>query len=379
MMGPPRVRRLLVLAAVATLAVAAYRVRIQRDLVDFQVYRTAAVRAAHGDPLYRPEDGHFQFKYLPAFALAMFPFGRADEAVARAAWYAMSVTLLVLFVRHAIHALPDRRVGIQPLTWWTVLVTAKFWIKEIALGQTNLLLGVLLLATYFALQGRRAPLAGVLIALAVVVKPYALLFVPWVVWTGGAGCVAPMAITLGAALVLPAAVYGWHGNLEQLAGWYGTVTDTTAPNLLYPENISFATMWAKWIGAGRAAALLAIATAGTALGAAVWVVRRGAHVDGARYLELGLLALLVPLLSPQGWDYVLLLALPAFVCVIDRLRELTASWRTAVIAAMAATSFTVFDLLGRAAYTQLMAVSVVTVGAGVLVASLAELRRRALA
>ena len=52
-------------------------------------------------------------------------------------------------------------------------------------------------------------------------------------------------------------VYGWTGNLDLLAAWFRTVTETTAPNLLVADNISLAAMWAKWIGAGPLAAALA--------------------------------------------------------------------------------------------------------------------------
>lgn len=43
------------------------------------------------------------------------------------------------------------------------------------------------------------------------------------------------------------------------------------------------------------------------------------------------------------------------------------------------TSFTIFDLVGRRVYADLMAVSVVSVGAVLLMTSLAHLRGRALA
>ena len=81
-----------------------------------------------------------------------------------------------------------------------------------------------------------------------------------------------------AGLLLPAVFYGWQGNLHEIAAWYRTVTDTSAPNLLVPENISLATMWAKWIGVGPLAARLAIATGVAAL--AVVGLRRSA--GGAR-------------------------------------------------------------------------------------------------
>jgi hypothetical protein len=35
-----------------------YRAKIQREMVDFTVYRTAAERLLGGEPLYQPTDGH---------------------------------------------------------------------------------------------------------------------------------------------------------------------------------------------------------------------------------------------------------------------------------------------------------------------------------
>jgi hypothetical protein len=89
--------------------------------------------------------------------------------------------------------------------------------------------------------------------------------------------------------------------------------------------------------------------------------------------------LLVPLLSPQGWDYVLLLATPAIVCLVDRVAEMSRTWRIVTWSAIAVMSFTIFDLLGRTLYTRLMALSVVSVAVCVLVVSLSYLRWRELA
>ena len=40
-------------------------------------------RAAQAEPLYRTDDGHFQFKYLPAFAVLAIPIGVASAAASR--------------------------------------------------------------------------------------------------------------------------------------------------------------------------------------------------------------------------------------------------------------------------------------------------------
>ena len=89
--------------------------------------------------------------------------------------------------------------------------------------------------------------------------------------------------------------------------------------------------------------------------------------------------MLVPLLSPQGWDYVLLLATPAAVCLVDRFGEMPRTWRIITAVAFAFMSFTIFDLLGRALYARMMVLSVVSVAAIVLVGCLIAVRRRGLA
>jgi hypothetical protein len=238
---------------------------------------------------------------------------------------------------------------------------------------------VLLVGALLAVQIDQPIAAGVLIALAAFVKPYALLLLPWLALTHGmAAATAAVAVLLG-GLLFPALRYGWAGNLDLLRSWYGTVTTTTASTLVGNDNISMAAMWAKWLGPGRAATTLAtVSGVGlAALAAAVWW-RRG-RVESPDYLDVALLMLLVPLLSPQGWDYVLLLATPAVVCLVDRFGELAARWRLVVGAALALMCLTIFDVMGRALYSRFMALSIVSVAAVAVAGGLAHLRWRALA
>ena len=85
-----------------------YVIRVHEEMVDFEVYRTAADRALDAEPLYRPADGHYQYKYFPAFAVVMAPFAVVPDQVARAVWFALTCGLLVLFVRWSIIAIPGR-------------------------------------------------------------------------------------------------------------------------------------------------------------------------------------------------------------------------------------------------------------------------------
>jgi hypothetical protein len=346
---------------------------------DFKVYRTAAVRAIDAEPLYRAEDGHYQFKYLPAFAFAMAPFAGLDEEAAKVVWFAMSVGLLSALVRWSVRALPERRRSERALVWLTILLMAKFYGRDLNLGQTNILLGTILVGALLAAQVDVRPVAGALVAIGVFVKPYAVVLLPWLVLAAGLPGLGVALAVLAVGLAMPALVYGWSGNLDLLASWYRTVTDSSAANLLVADNISFAAMWAKWIGLGPAATMLAGMSGLVVLGLAVVVMLRRRGVFDPSYLDFGLLMLLVPLLSPQGWDYVLLLATPAVLCLIDRLGEMSRPWIAVTITAMAIMSFTLFDLMGRALYGRLMAISIISVCACTLAASLAYLRWRELA
>ena len=361
-----------------TIAAAIYQSRIVREMADFEVYRTAANRALAGEPLYRAEDGHFRFKYLPAFALAMAPFALVDREAAKAIWFALSAGLLTAFVRWSVRALPERRRSERALLWLTVLFMAKFYAHELTLGQTNILLGVLLVGSLLAVQVDQPYLAGVLIGAAAFIKPYALLLLPWLGFTYGAAAALCAASVLVAGLVLPALVYGWSGNVDQLLSWFSTVSGTTEGTLLGADNVSLAAMWAKWIGIGAPATALATLTTGAALGlvATVWVRRR--DIANPDYLEFALLLLLIPLLSPQGWDYVLLLGTPAVICLLDRWSEVSREWKVATAVSLVLMGLTIYDVMGRTLYARFMAMSIVSVAALGAAVALTHLRWKAL-
>ena len=85
--GSARTRALLGVLAIVSL-VAVFTTRVSRKMPDFEVYRTAGARALAAEPLYRADDGHFQFKYLPAFAifaapLAMVPLAGREGRLVR--------------------------------------------------------------------------------------------------------------------------------------------------------------------------------------------------------------------------------------------------------------------------------------------------------
>ena len=277
------------IAVVLLFAVAAvlFARRSHREMLDFEVYLAAGARAVAAEPLYRAEDGHWQFKYLPAFALAIAPLAQLPPVAARGAWYFLSVGLIVLLVNRSLALMPDRRKTAAFLVCVTVLAMGKFYVREVGLGQSNLLLAVLALAAVACWRSRRDVAAGALLAMATIVKPYPILFLPYLVarrtWAG----VASYAAVVVAALILPAARYGWSGNLGQLHGWWSVVTTSTAPNLAGQDNVSIAGMYAAWLGVGPAAGWLGAATGLALVIACAWVILRGSRVASPSSLTPG--------------------------------------------------------------------------------------------
>jgi len=366
---------LLVVLALVSLT-GLFTTRVQRKMPDFEVYYTAASRALVAQPLYRAEDGHFQFKYLPAFAVIASPLALMPLGAAKAAWFTVSAVLMLLILWLSLRALPIVHHPPALLLAGTFVAMAKFYAHELVLGQVNLLFGVLVVLAIVSLRRGRHGGAGALLALAVVVKPYGAIFAPWLATQRNRTAFATMTAALIVLLLLPALRYGWTGNLRLLGEWWRTVAATTAPNLINPDNVSLGAMFTRWLGPDSSARLLAAGVAVLLLAlTAVVVAGRGA-LTSTETLEASMLLLLIPLLSPQGWDYVLLIATPGVMLLINYSADLPRGLRIATIAAVAVVGLTIYDLVGRDFYGAFMQLSVITICVVVEIAALATLRFR---
>jgi hypothetical protein len=84
----------------------------------------------------------------------------------------------------------------------------------------------------------------------------------------------------------------------------------------------------------------------------------------------------IPFLSPQGWDYVLLLATPAVMLLAAYEHRLPGSARWLTLAALAGVGLSIYDLMGRTAYHAFMNASGITLCFFVVIAALTLLRAR---
>jgi len=379
MQRPAAIAIAILAGILAFTAARAFPDRLSRKMPDLEVYWTAAARAHNAEPLYRPEDGHYQFKYLPAFAVLTAPAARVPLELAKSAWFAISVILVLALLASSLSLLPEPRHS----AWWivtaTLVVMLKFYGHELILGQMNALFAVIVVFAVVALRFGHEAIAGVLLALAIVVKPYAVLFAPWILARRRAASIAALGLGTLALLALPAAVYGVAGDIELHVAWWRTVTESTAPNLTNADNVSIAAMWAKWMGIGGTATLLSIVSSAALLAAAAFVFLRRRASRFPEGLEAALLLTCIPLLSPQGWDYVFLVATPAVMFVLNYFRDLPRVMRAAAAAALVLIGFTLYDIMGRAAYSTFMMLSIITVCFFVVAGALVTIRARAVA
>jgi hypothetical protein len=360
------------LAAVSLAAL--FTTRVAQKMPDFDVYWTAGARAQAAAPLYREEDGHFQFKYLPAFAVAAIPLARMPLTAAKALWFAASAVLMIALLGLSVRTLPAIHRPPALLAVLTFAAMAKFYAHELVLGQVNLLFAVIVALAIVCLFDGRRVLAGALLALAVVVKPYGILFAPWLLSRRDRVPFAAMAVGLAAVFLLPAILYGWTGNIREHLHWWQTVTSSTPPNLLNQDNVSLAAMFAKWLGAAGQSPILTAAASIVLLGLVAVVIAARGTLPRSDALEADLLLMLIPLLSPQGWDYVLLISTPAVMLLINDLRRVPGALRTAAGIAIAVVALSIYDLMGRTAYAEFMALSLITVCVLVEFAALVSLR-----
>jgi hypothetical protein len=124
---------------------------------------------------------------------------------------------------------------------------------------------------------------------------------------------------------------------------------------------------------------LAVATTASLVACAGFVFLRRRRVVCPEGLEGALLLTLIPLLSPQGWDYVFLVSTPAIVYLVNYEDRLPRFMRVLALTAVAVIGLSLYDVMGPAAYGRFMALSIISLCYFVVIAALCVLRAREVA
>lgn len=148
------------------------------QLVDFEVYYKAGERVYQGiTPYQHVEDGHFIYKYSPVFALAMIPFSWVNYTIAK--WIYLFL-LFICFYSSCTILLKE----VEAKKNWVIIVLSlllifsKHLVKEIYLGQINIIiLALLVYSLYFKdLNGK---LSSFILASSLFIKPIGIVLIPY--------------------------------------------------------------------------------------------------------------------------------------------------------------------------------------------------------
>ncbi len=90
------------------------------------------------------------------------------------------------------------------------------------------------------------------------------------------------------------------------------------------------------------------------------IVRWGKGLPRAAVLEVGTLLVMIPLVSPLGWDYQLLTSVLAVTLLARHWTDFPPARSLASGANLALIGFSIYDLIGATAYGAFMAWSVLT-------------------
>ena len=357
--------------------------KVREDMVDFEVNLRAAQRLQLGETLYRLADEHYQFKYMPISSFLYLPLTHFPLDLAKGFWFffivSSSIGLVILSNKLvAPKTNPYRLLKLLPL-----LVLAKFFLREIQLGQINSIVTLILLAMTWMLTKDRdkgsETLAGLSWGLAVALKPYALIFFPYFLIKKKWRSLAYASSFLAVAFFAPSFYFGIKGNMTVHQEWISTFFKSTPTFLTTQDNVSIIAFFSKWIGNQNLVLLFTGLTISVLALLILYLILKGKDLHRTPVLECSVLLICIPLVSPLGWDYNFLMSLLGLTIVLRYFQNYTFFWKILLIVNLCIISLSLYDLLGRETYSLFMSWSVLTINFLLLIGYLSFLRIKKIA
>jgi hypothetical protein len=376
-------RLVLILIAAAVLA-AVYILHIGREMTDFGVCYQGGQRIIRGETLYREADGHLQYKYSPASALFFAPLALLPYGAAKVIWYVLEFGFLTGLFLLSFRVLPVSGKRAVPILAWTFLIELKFLGREIELGQVNLFILFLLISMLYLLLRKKQSSAGFLWGGSLFFKPYALVFLPYLlIKRKFRALVAGLAAAL-IGLSLPAVIYGLRGTLAVLREWPATLSKSTSGLLASFDNASLYGFLLKMfpsLSKQATVAILLLIFVAAAL-AVLWMIKKGQEAAAPQHpevLENSFLLVLIPLFSPLGWNYNYLYSLPAVMIVIAAWVRLSPALRIVLIIDFLIISTSIIEVWGRGLFHFYTHYALVAINFLIVMAVLLHIRRKKIA
>jgi hypothetical protein len=194
---------------------------------DFNVYYRAGHRVLHHLAIYPPDESD-RFLYAPIFAIAFAPLAALPRHLAQFIFFAVNAfSLIELILGAGVILFGRERQLPAELIVVPVLLSFRFIDNNFDHGQINLpTLALIVWAIIYAGESRNA-WAGMMIASAILIKPFALLAALHL-------AIRKHFVTLGwaiiagiALLILPIVVFGPHGLVDQTSAYVIAIASMT--------------------------------------------------------------------------------------------------------------------------------------------------------
>jgi len=376
-------KKLLLILFAFIILLSLFLLKVKEHMIDFEVNYKAGKRLRGAESLYQVEDGHFMFKYLPSSALLYVPLSFLPLNVAKAIWYFVVAFCLCSLVYVSNKILPSEERKSVYLLILPPLILAKFFLRELHLGQINALVTMILVFMIWFLiyekntmPSQKDIYVGFLWGVATVLKPYALIFLPYFLLKKKWKSLLTGVGFLFLAFLMPAAFYGFRGNIIILREWISTLSRSTQALLNSQDNISIIAFFMKWTGNRNISLLLSGLVIAILAFLVLTVILKGRKINRASVVECSILLILIPLISPLGWDYTLLMSVLGVTIIIQNFSGYSKFWRGILVFNFFIITFSLYDIIGRDLYVRFMSWSVITINFLILIGYLMYLRFR---
>lgn len=196
-------------------------------LSDLEVYYRTAGRLLEGQNLYRyAEDGHYVFKYSPVSAVYFIPLLIIPFAAAKFIYWIFLSSIICLVYRNTIRSAafslinPTNKTRFNNVVILGSIMFAVHFLRELHLGQVNFLLLACYIWSVALLENNKPMAFGMLIAFSIFLKPFGLIFIPWLVIKKRWKELGWIAVGLVILSILPLLFYrDWSLFVSQYAGW----------------------------------------------------------------------------------------------------------------------------------------------------------------
>ena len=194
---------------------------------DFNVYYRAGHRVLHGHAIYPPDDSD-RFLYAPIFAIAFAPLALLPHHLAQFVFFAVSAfSLIELILGAGVILFGRERKLPAALIIVPVLLSFRFIDNNFDHGQINLpTLALIVWAIVYAGESRDA-WAGLMLAAAILIKPFALLAAIHLALRKHFATLG-WAVAAGVALlVVPIVILGPHRFVDQTEAYLTAIASMT--------------------------------------------------------------------------------------------------------------------------------------------------------